>query len=265
MSINCEYCLGEFSCKKTLHKHYDRCKHKIIREYENQIQSIKDQSEQKIQTQQEKYERELQIIKVQTERELQTQREQYESQLQLLKEQLEKFETQIFEIAKQPKQILNHNTTKTTNNNQRNMNIINNLTPLNLTPEGVKKTLEEVYDENVFLGGPDSIARITANHILKDKETGKYRAICTDTSRNIFYYQDSNNKLIRDIGLKEIHRLLEEPLLEVTNDRYENIDYKAHKLTSDSMMNIYSENLMFVHGEGFSNKIKNDLQVPVDI
>lgn len=261
----CGHCNKELSSKQALQRHQNICKlfQQHVRECE-------------FQTQKEKYEHELEIIKVQTERELQTQkeqhqrelqtqREQYESQLQLLKEQLEKFETQIFEIAKQPKQILNQNTTKTTNNNQRNMNIINNLTPLNLTPEGVKKTLEEVYDENVFLGGPDSIARITANHILKDKETGKYRAICTDTSRNIFYYQDSNNKLIRDIGLKEIHRLLEEPLLEVTNDRYENIDYKAHKLTSDSMMNIYSENLMFVHGEGFSNKIKNDLQVPVDI
>jgi hypothetical protein len=102
--FNCEYCKREFAQSRNQKQHSEICKEKIKFLHEQQLQTQRDLYEQRF--------HELQthrdILQQQYERELQTQREQYERQLQNQQLQIEKLEGQIFEIAKQPKQINNH-------------------------------------------------------------------------------------------------------------------------------------------------------------
>jgi chromosome segregation ATPase len=130
-SIKCSYCEKEISSKSNLSKHLKICKIKEKLDLDSRQQTQREQYENQLQTQREQYEQQIQNLTTenqtrqqQYEQQIQNLTTQYEQQLQNLKEQLDEFKTQIFEIAKQPKQI-NNNTQTTTNNNQRIMNITN--------------------------------------------------------------------------------------------------------------------------------------------
>ena len=120
---------------------------------------------------------------------------------------IEKLENQIFEIAKQP-------TTVMTANNQRTVNILNQLGSYEFDPETIARTLEEKFTKEVFQGGPDKIAELTAELLLHDAEQ-KPKVVCTDISRRTFRYIDPvTQKLETDPGFIRTHSLLKRPLFE---------------------------------------------------
>jgi len=247
----CEYCNNEFTHKKNLHRHYLTCRLKDKILLERELQHQREQHKRELETQQQQYEHQIQ-----------TQQQQYEKEIQNLKEQLDEFKTQIFEIAKQPKQNTINNTQNTTHNNQRIMNIINQLIPMNLSEDDLRQLVTKYYTTDTFLGGPESIAQMTVEHILVDQETGKFRVVCTDTARGIFYFQDADNNLIRDIGMQKIQEKLIAPLNEATRLEYERLEKKKqmhpHRLT-----NLYGENLSCIRSNELPNRVKKSIQLPI--
>ena len=231
----CEYCRKTYHSISTLNRHLKTCKIKRTQDLENHnqthIQLLREQYERELQLtkeqlhiQREQYEREIQLAKEQlhiqreqyerlTKEQLHIQREQYERELQLTKEQLNEFKTQIFDIAKQPKNINNHSDTKTTNNNQRTLNMINQLAPMNFNQD--QKHLEELFrqefTEDIFFEGPDGITRLVVENVLVDQESGKFKMICTDASRKHFKYTEEG-EVKTDHGMNRLHDLVKKPL-----------------------------------------------------
>jgi hypothetical protein len=105
---------------------------------------------------------------------------------------------QIFEIAKQP---------KTNNNNQRTMNIINQLAPYDLDADTVKAMVEEHFDKKCFMQGIDGITKMVAEELLTDKETGKKKMLCTDVARKKVKYV-IDGKVVQDVGMQKTLDLL---------------------------------------------------------
>lgn len=177
----CQFCTVNFSTNQSLKRHYSRCKDKMNSE-----------------------------ITTNYETQLQTQREQYEFQLQSLREQLDEFKTQLFEIAKQPKQnITNHNNSKTTNqiqNNQYNQ-YREYLAPMTLTQEKVRaKLLENGCQQKLFEGGKHAIIEFVIELLCED---GKQMVIRVDLNRNIYRIDD---KIYVDEDLIEIRDIFTEPI-----------------------------------------------------
>lgn len=152
-------------------------------------------------------------------------KEQYEGQIHSLKEQnqqlkeiyemkLKELQNQIFEIAKQPKQHNINNNHTTTQNNQRTLNIVNQLAPLNLQEQ--EKWMERIKEEftaETFYGGSDKIIELANRTLLTDPETQKPKVICTDINRRHYRYIDENTgELKTDPGFQILHDNLRFPL-----------------------------------------------------
>jgi hypothetical protein len=186
----CEYCSKVFSCKRTLQRHYERCKQKP-----------------------------LEAIRISYELQLQNQRQQYESQLQNQRHQLEQYESRIekledklFEIARQPKTVNNNTTTTQTS---RNTAIINQLAPYDLTKDQITQLFYQHFNVDTFYGGPEEIAKLTAQVILIDPESQKPKVTCTDISRKKFKYVtyvDEEQAVQVDPGFQKTHDLIKGPL-----------------------------------------------------
>jgi hypothetical protein len=87
-----------------------------------------------------------------------------------------------------------HTTVKTTY--KINQNIMNKMTPFNLTPETVKDIFQKNFTYKHLINGKEGITEFTMEFILT--ENGKYKLICTDSSRRIFMYIDNDNNVYRD-------------------------------------------------------------------
>ena len=230
MNTTCQFCNKTFSIQRTLYQHYNRCKNKNIyeqeqkyeaqiqtlrtqlqiqkEEYKNQLQKRQEEYKNQLQNRQEEYENQLQT-------QLQTQKEQYEIQIQNLREQLDEFKTQIFEIAKQPKEqnTINNNTTKTITHNEK-INILNQLAPMDFeqSEEEIEKIIKTHFTEEVFLGGPRAIAQMIVRHILQDPESNKFRLLCTDSSRKHFKYVNAKTGEVQiDYRFQKFYDLLKTP------------------------------------------------------
>jgi hypothetical protein len=270
----CKFCDKTFSSKSNLNRHISSCKIKENFDIQEQIRiqlqnrhKIEiDSFHEKLQNQQNQYENLIQKFE--------EQQQQYETKIQILdqkineqKEQIEKLElqnleyhNQIFEIAKQPKQQqITNNNSQTTNN--RILNITNHLIPIE-TDEEIRKMIDNQYTRDIFLGGSDSLKDMTVS-ILKDQETGKYRTVCSDASRSVFYYLDNENNLIKDIGMKNIHKKIQKPLFAATSLHYKEID-RDGSIDDDKLCEIFSDNINFIDHE-LPTRLKPELQIPVNL
>jgi len=142
----------------------------------------------------------------------------HEERIEELQSKIEKLENQIFEIAKQPTTTSSSSSTTNvmtaTANHQRTVNIHNQLGSYDFDLETITRVLEEKFTKEVFQGGPDKIAELTAEVLLHDAEQ-KPKVICTDTSRRTFRYIDPvTQKLETDPGFLKTHSLLKRPLFE---------------------------------------------------
>jgi hypothetical protein len=212
MEIECFYCKKHISNKSNLSKHYQICRKKEICERETQL---KEQYEAQIQNLQSQLQIQKEYYETQYETQLQTQQKQYEIQIQNLREQLDEFKTQIFEIAKQPKeQNTIHNTTKTMTTHNEKINVLNQLAPMDFeqSEEEIEKIIKAHFTEEVFLGGPRAIAQMIVRHILQDPESNKYRLLCADSSRKHFKYVDSKTGEVQiDHRFQRFYDLLTTP------------------------------------------------------
>jgi hypothetical protein len=175
----CLFCKKNFSTKSNLTKHLHNCKSKDNFLLESQIQSLK-----------EKYEKEIQSLKEKNNE---------------LNEKIEKLESQIFEIAKQP---------KTTNNNNQKINIINHLAVYDITQEKAINDIDENFSNEVFHGGPKAIAKLVRDKIITDPETGKPKLFLSDKSRLNAKYITETGEIEIDLGCEKTYNLIKDPLLD---------------------------------------------------
>jgi hypothetical protein len=206
--IICEYCNRTFAENRNLKKHYERCKEKS----KSTQQQIYDQLKFQLQQQREQCDKELRHQREQCEKELQQQREHYEKQIEKIEHQNKELQTQLFEIAKQPKNITTNTTTTTQTNNSRNTAIINQLAPYDLNKDQITQLFYQHFSLNTFHGGPEEIAKLTAQVILTNPESQKPKVTCTDISRKNFKYVDEEQAVQVDPGFQKTHDLIKEPL-----------------------------------------------------
>lgn len=215
----CEFCTRSFTFSQSLRRHQSVCREKKRREELAEKQLY----EERLRCQQEDFQRERERFQQDLRFQLQSQRERYERELEILYEKnrglelkIEKLEDQIFEIAKQPTSTTmstNNHTTMTTHQNQRTVNIINQLGTYEFEEKRIEQILIENFTQDVFLGGPDKIAEFAAQYLLTDPETQKPKVVCTDVSRKVYRYVDPETQELQvDPGFQKTHRMLKRPL-----------------------------------------------------
>ena len=182
------------------------------------------------------------------------QRIHYERQAEKLELQNKELQAQLFEIAKQPKTVTTtHNTTTTQTHNNRNTAIINQLAPYDLTKDQITQLFYEHFNRETFQGGPDEIAKLTAQVILTDPDSQKPKVICTDLSRKNFKYVElgEQQELQVDPGFQRTHDLLKEPLSKA------NIRVYVDELNNDDQYrDQWQKNEEFITDRtGFSDKM----------
>ena len=185
INFECEFCLKNFTSKDNLNTHYKICKEKIKDSVvEEELDKIKEEHRQELDKIKEEHRQEIDKLKEEN---------------NLLKGKLSILENNqncIYDIAKQPK-IANSNT----NNNNKILSI-NSHMDFNNT-EHVKKIIEEKYDTKYLFQGQKGVAQFAVDYILKD-DNGELRYVCTDPSRQIFKYKDSEGCIKKDVEAKKL-------------------------------------------------------------
>lgn len=232
--LQCSYCTRIFAQPQNLKKHRPRCKQRPSElEEERRLFQLRLESE-----------REAHRI------ELQKQREMYERQIEQLEKRIEKWEKEVLEMAKRP-------TTTTTHQNQRTVQIVNQLGSYEFDMAEIEKLLEENFTTEVFQGGPEKIAELTAQVLLTDPATQKPKVVCTDVSRRMYRYLDPDTrKLQTDPGFQRTHKLIRTPLRQANQRVY--CDTFLQDDAEDVFRDRWRENDEFIVDE---NKFPDKLQV----
>jgi hypothetical protein len=74
-------------------------------------------------------------------------------------------------------------------------------------PEKVKELLEHNLNTNHIVDGQKGIAHFAYNTLLKD-DNGNINYFCTDLSRNIFKFQNSEGDLEKDVKASKLTNLI---------------------------------------------------------
>jgi hypothetical protein len=91
---------------------------------------------------------------------------------------------------------------KTTNNNK--IKVMNNFFD---NPEKVKQLVDEKLTQDHICDGQKGVAQFAINFLLKDDE-GNINYFCTDSSRSIFKFQNSDGELEKDIKAIKLTNML---------------------------------------------------------
>ena len=284
--INCKYCTKKFITKHNLDLHYKTCKAKIKKEkekkeeeklkneeYIKQIEKLKkehiEENIKEIKKLKEEHIEEnikqIEKLKKEHRKEIKNLKEEnklknleYRTEVDKLKEELSNVKGQLkvlesnkeclFDIAKQPK------VTTNTNTNNKILSIQTHL-DFNNT-EQLKRLIEEKYDKKYLFQGQKGVAQFAVDYILKD-DTGQLKYICTDPSRQIFKYKDSEGCIKKDVEAKKLTGfLVNSGIKERTHDvavdfwTDENGDVNGEKCnslleTAQSVKNIKNDNAIF--------------------
>jgi len=192
------------------------------------------------------------------------------------KENISKLENQNKELLQQIKDLAsiaidkpntinnNHNLTNNSNNkmiDNRTLNMI----PLDLNQENLKRTLEEKFTENHLINGQKGVAQFFVENILVSDDN-KYMIKCTDPSRKMFIYLDSEGKLHKDMNAFKLTHIISDPVIDISHklvnelpDKYpddmDRVDYAMNKFVE--IVNIKTDNNEFIKNLIPSLAVKN--------
>jgi hypothetical protein len=217
VNFNCKFCSKSFTSKDNLYNHYKICKEKMKEDIiTDEVNKIKEEHKLELEKRNKEHRKELDKRNKEHRKELEKRNKEQSLEIKILKENhsleiiklkeelcrlqgklsvLEENKDIIYEIAKQPK-ITNANT----NNNK--ILSINSYMDFNNT-EHVKKLIEEKYDTKYLFQGQKGVAQFAVDYILKD-DNGDLRYVCTDPSRQIFKYKDSEGCIKKDVEAKKL-------------------------------------------------------------
>ncbi len=234
-SFVCEFCEKTYTTQYNLSQHLNRCKKKDGK-------LLKEQLDEKDTYYQEK----LTEMKLQNDE---------------LKRKVEKLENIIFENASQNKgsNNINGNNNKTKNktiqNNTTNNIVINNT--LDLSPENIEKLIEKHLTPNIVGQGQIGLAIMTCENLLVD-ENGNRNYICTDPSRQMFEFVNSDGDVVKDVKAvklikaiaqsKNLNQKTKESAEKLWTDEDGNVvndRFHAFVLKSSEIVNIENDNSKF--------------------
>jgi vacuolar-type H+-ATPase subunit I/STV1 len=177
IKYECKYCLKTLCSNERLYTHFETCKEKQKKEYEEQKEKLI-------------LEYKNEIIRI---NQVISEQKDYISKLEA---KLEKFEDTVTSmvLCKTEKKA----TTNTTNNTT---NIVINALNLNDIPK-MAAFLEEKLDKDVVAGGQKGLALLLSNTVLKDK----YK--CVDPSRQNFEFTNELGEVERDVKAKKLTNAL---------------------------------------------------------
>jgi len=190
--ISCEFCKKVFS-NQTLKIHIKSCKNKIIKEKDDIIKEKDDIIEE--------MKKEKHDIIVEKDELL----KEKDDIIEELKNRILKLETEndiykndhdfVKNLASQPK--------NTTNNNNK-IRVMNNFFD---NPEKVKQLVNEKLTQDHIVDGQKGVAQFAYNSLLRD-ENGNINYFCTDPSRYIFKFQNSEGETEKDIKAMKLTNML---------------------------------------------------------
>jgi len=175
----CKYCLKTLCSNERLYTHFETCKEKQKKEYEEQKEKLILEYKNEI----------LRINQIISEQ---------KDYISKLEAKLEKFEDTVTSM------VLSKTEKKpTTTNNTTNNNIVINNNSLNLNDiPKMTAFLEEKLDKDVVAGGQKGLALLLTNTVLKDK----YK--CVDPSRQNFEFTNELGEVERDVKAKKLTNAL---------------------------------------------------------
>jgi hypothetical protein len=191
---NCNYCDKTFT-NQSLKKHLQTCKCKKIKEEEEKKIKELEIENQKcenilLKEENENYQNEISELK---------------KEIVSLRESVLKLESVnivysqdreiVHKLALQPK-------TSTSNNNKIKIN--NNFFD---NPERIKQMIDEKLTKDYICDGQKGVAKFACNNLLKD-ENGNINYFCSDPSRHIFRFQNSEGNIEKDINANKLTNML---------------------------------------------------------
>jgi hypothetical protein len=194
---NCNYCNKLFT-NQTLKKHLQTCKYKKIKEEEeNKIKLLE-------------YEKNDITIKFQNEI---MKNENYQIEISDLKKEISSLRDEILKLQSvnnvylQDREIVHKlalqpkTSTSTSNNNKIKVNNFFD------NPERIKQMVDEKLTKNYICDGQKGVAQFAYNNLLKDEE-GNMNYICSDPSRHIFKFQNSEGNIEKDLKANKLTNML---------------------------------------------------------
>jgi hypothetical protein len=186
-NVNCEFCDKNFT-KQTIKIHHKTCKKKIDIELKNLI-SDKDTEIKNLKKENKKI-KNLLSEKVEENKKLQMRIIELETENKIYLQDRDLVQ----KLATQP---------KTTNNDNRiriNNNFFDN-------PERIKQMIDEKLTKDYISDGQKGVAQFACKNLLKD-ENGNMNYICSDLSRHIFKYQNSEGNIEKDVKANKLTNML---------------------------------------------------------
>jgi hypothetical protein len=182
--FKCEYCDKILSTKQSIIHHLNLCdKKKDI-----EIKELKEQIETK---DKELKEKDKLVIK------LKIYNENYEKQFEKQEDQIKELQDKLENLAN--KAIDRPTIVSNTTNNS--LNIATSMDFNNI--DHIKNLIDNYLTINHVVNGQKGIANFVRETMLLD-DNGKLKYVCTDPSRNIFKYKDTNGEIKKDVEAKKL-------------------------------------------------------------
>jgi len=231
----CNTCDKKFTIKSSLNDHLKICKANIPSVYD-----LKELLDEKI--------RHLILVKkeldlsLQTIEELKIENSACRKELDLSLQTIEELRKENSEYRKDMFTLASKSVTNITNKTTHN---IQNLIVSDWRPEVIEEKVEENFKLEHVEDGLKGVARFTSKYITSE-EDGVRRYHCTDRSREVFVYKDSEGVIQKDIGARKLKNAIKEPIIKKSTklvaeerSRLSNIIAKAQQgddvITSSSL------------------------------
>ena len=202
--FKCEYCDKILSSKHSLIYHLDICDKRIENieriEKEKINKELKELKEQLESKDKQLKEKDKLLIK------LKIYNEKYETQNENYKEQLEKQEDQIKDLLDKLENLASKAIERPTSvvSNTTTNNSLNIATSMDFDNiDHIKNIIVKYLTINHIVDGQKGIANFVKETMLIDNN-GIPKYICTDPSRNIFKYKDTNGEIKKDVEAKKL-------------------------------------------------------------
>ena len=195
--FKCEYCEKILSTKQSILHHLNVCDKKKEKEKEQIYKELKELKTTVESKDKELKEKDKLVIKLNTqnenyEKQIKTQNENYEKQIKELQDKLENLASKAIE---RPTSIVSNTTTN---------NSLNIATSMNFNDiEEIKDIIENYLTINHVVDGQKGLANFVKETMLVD-DNGIPKYICTDPSRHIFKYKDTNGEIKKDVEAKKL-------------------------------------------------------------
>jgi len=209
--FKCEHCDKTLSSKQNLNIHERNCKAAVsekekvfVCEYCKKILSTKNKLSNHLNCCYEKKDREFKELKeiiIKADIQLESLKEQLEKQEENYREQIKDLQDKLDRIANKA---IDRPTTTVTNTNNTTNNNLNIMTPIDFDNyEALKDAIDTKLNANHIVDGQRGLAQFLTDTILKDSE-GNLKYKCTDASRSIFKFLNSEGEINKDVDAKKL-------------------------------------------------------------